>query len=172
MPLDLKQFIRSVQDFPQAGILFRDITPLLGNGEAFQSALSRFQELLKDEKIDKVVGIESRGFIFGAPLAERLGVGFAMARKAGKLPADKISVEYDLEYGTNIIEMHSDSITKGERIFIIDDVLATGGTANATITLVEQLGGEVLGLAFLIELKFLEGRKLLPGRAVYNLIEY
>ena len=172
MPLDLKQFIRDVPDFPQAGILFRDITPLLENAEAFQAALSQFHLLLKDEKIDKIVAVESRGFIFGAPLAGRMGVGFAMARKQGKLPSDKVSVSYDLEYGTNTIEMHSDSITKGERIFIIDDVLATGGTAGATASLVEELGGVVTGLAFLIELKFLEGRKSLFGRTVYTVIEY
>lgn len=172
MPIDLKKFIRDIPDFPQTGILFRDIAPLLENGEAFQAALSRFHELVRHEKIDKIVAVESRGFIFGAPLAERLGVGFAMARKQGKLPGDKISICYDLEYGTNTIEMHSDSITKGERIFIIDDVLATGRTAGATASLVEQLGGAVVGAAFLIELKFLEGRKSLPGRRVYNLIEY
>src|SRR5947207_3634956 len=132
MPLDLKKFIRDIPDFPQSGILFRDIAPLLENGEAFQSALSRFHEVLKKEKIDKIVGVESRGFIFGAPLAERLGAGFAMARKQGKLPGDKITVCYDLEYGTNTIEMHSDSVLKDERVVIIDDVLATGGTAGAT----------------------------------------
>ncbi len=172
MSLDLKSFIRSVADFPTQGILFRDITPLLENGEAFQESLHRFRDLLKDAHIDKIVGVESRGFIFGAPLAASLGVGFVMSRKVGKLPGEKISATYDLEYGTNTIEMHSDSITKGERIVIIDDVLATGGTAHATISLVEQLGGIVTGLAFLIELKFLEGRKSLQGKTVYNLIEY
>ncbi len=172
MSIDLKKFIRDIPDFPQPGIMFRDIAPLLENGAAFQSALSHFYDLIKDEKIDKIVGIESRGFIFGAPLAQKLGLGFAMARKQGKLPGDKISVCYDLEYGTNTIEMHSDSINDGERVFIIDDVLATGGTANATISLIEQLGGEVTGLAFLIELTFLNGRKNLPGRSVYNLLEY
>ena len=172
MSIDLKKFIRDIPDFPQAGIMFRDIAPLLENGEAFQTSLNRFYELIKNEKIDKVVGIESRGFIFGAPLAERLGVGFAMARKQGKLPGDKISICYDLEYGTNTIEMHSDSISEGERVFIIDDVLATGGTANATISLIEQLGGVITGLAFLIELTFLEGRKNLSGRSVHNLLEY
>ncbi|MEP7234016.1 MAG: adenine phosphoribosyltransferase [Ignavibacteriota bacterium] len=172
MLVDLRKFIRDVPDFPQAGILFRDIAPLLENGEAFQAALNKFHDLVKDEKIDKIVAIESRGFIFGAPLAQRLGVGFAMARKQGKLPGDKIAVSYDLEYGSNTIEMHSDSITEGERVFIIDDVLATGGTANATISLIEQLGGVVSGLAFLIELTFLDGRKHLQGRAVHNLLEY
>jgi adenine phosphoribosyltransferase len=169
---DLKQFIRDIPDFPRPGILFRDIAPLLENGEAFQSALEHFHDILKDEQIDKIVGIESRGFIFGSPLANKLGVGFVMARKQGKLPGDKIAVSYDLEYGTNTIEMHNDSIREGERILIIDDVLATGGTADATISLVEQLGGKIVGLAFLIELKFLEGRKALQGRTVYNLIEY
>jgi adenine phosphoribosyltransferase len=172
VPINLKKFIRDIPDFPQRGILFRDIAPLLENGEAFQSALEHFHSFLKDEKIDKIVGIESRGFIFASPLAQRLGVGFAMARKSGKLPSDKISVCYDLEYGTNTIEMHSDSIARGERIFIIDDVLATGGTADAATKLVEQLGGEVAGLAFLIELKFLEGRKSLPSRKVYSILEY
>jgi len=169
---NLKQFIRDVPDFPLPGILFRDIAPLLENGEAFQSALEHFHQMLKEEKIDKIVGIESRGFIFGSPLASRLGVGFAMARKQGKLPGEKISICYDLEYGTNTIEMHSDSISEGERILIIDDVLATGGTAGATISLVEQLGGKVVGLAFLIELKSLKGRTSLPGHTVYNLLEY
>lgn len=172
MPVDLKDFIRSVPDFPKAGILFRDIAPLLESGVAFQTALDKFHDLLQSEKIDKIVAVESRGFIFGAPLAHRLGVGFAMARKQGKLPADKISVSYNLEYGTNTIEMHSDSITKGERIFIIDDVLATGGTAEATAELVEQLGGVIAGMAFLIELKFLDGRKNLRGRTVNSLMEY
>ena len=172
MPVDLKKFIRSIPDFPKEGILFRDIAPLLENGEAFQAALQKFHDLIKDENIDKIVAIESRGFIFGAPLARQLGVGFAMARKPGKLPGDKIAVSYDLEYGSNTIEMHSDSIMSGERVFIIDDVLATGGTANATISLIEQLGGHVSGLAFLIELTFLEGRKQLAGRAVHHLLEY
>jgi len=172
MPIDLKDFIRDIPDFPKDGILFRDIAPLLENGEAFQAAMNRFHELVKDEKIDKIVGVESRGFIFGAPLAQKLGVGFAMARKQGKLPGDKISICYDLEYGTNTIEMHSDSITKGERVFIIDDVLATGGTAGATASLVEQLGGVISGMGFLLELTFLEGRKNLPGREVNCLLEY
>ena len=172
MSLDLKKFIRDVPDFPEAGILFRDITPLLENGPAFQAALGRFYDLMKDQKVDKVVAIESRGFIFGAPLARQLGVGFAMARKPGKLPAEKISASYELEYGSNTIEMHSDSICPGESVFIIDDVLATGGTANAAISLIEQLGGRIAGLAFLIELTSLEGRKQLSGQAVHNLLEY
>jgi adenine phosphoribosyltransferase len=170
--LDLKKFIRDVPDFPQAGILFRDIAPLLENGAAFQSSLTSFRELLKDEKIDKIVAVESRGFLFGAPLAQQLGVGIAMARKQGKLPSDKVAISYDLEYGTNTIEMHSDSIVKGERVLLIDDVLATGGTASAAISLIEQLGGIVIGAAFLIELTFLEGRKSLAPKQVYNLIEY
>ncbi|MEI8134212.1 MAG: adenine phosphoribosyltransferase [bacterium] len=172
MPQHLKQFIRDIPDFPEPGILFRDIAPLLENAAAFQSALDHFHVMLKDEAIDKIVGIESRGFIFGSPLAHRLGVGFAMARKQGKLPGDKIAVSYDLEYGTNTIEMHSDSISADEKILIVDDVLATGGTANAVISLVNQLGGNVIGLAFLIELTFLDGRKTLEGNNIHRLIEY
>src|SRR2546430_7986141 len=152
MALDLKKFIRDIPDFPRPGILFRDIAPLLENGAAFAFALKSFRELLGQEKIDKIVAVESRGFLFGAPLAEYYGVGIVMARKQGKLPSDKVAISYDLEYGTNTIEMHSDSISEGERVLLIDDVLATGGTANAAISLIEQLGGTVVCAAFLIEL--------------------
>ncbi len=168
----LSSFIRDVPDFPQPGIVFKDITPLLENPAGFRMTLDAFTELLKEERIDKIVGIESRGFLFGAPLADRLGAGFVMARKKDKLPGDTIAITYDLEYGTNTIEIHNDSVLPGERVMIVDDVLATGGTASAVCRLVEQLGGEIAGLAFLIELGFLDGRKALEGRKVTRLIEY
>ncbi len=168
----LQTYIRDIADFPKPGILFKDITPLIEDSVAFRLAITSFEELVKNVEIDKIVGIESRGFLFGAPLADRLGVGFAMARKKDKLPGDRIAVTYDLEYGTNTIEMHSDSIRQGERVLVIDDVLATGGTAGAVCNLVEQLGGTVTGMAFLIELSFLDGRKALEGKEVLRLIEY
>ncbi|HYM20910.1 MAG TPA: adenine phosphoribosyltransferase [Candidatus Kapabacteria bacterium] len=172
MPSLLESYIRDIPDFPKPGIVFKDISPLLENPDAFRLAVNAFEELVKDVVIDKIVGIESRGFLFGAPLADRIGAGFVMARKKNKLPADRISISYDLEYGTNTIEMHNDSITAGEHVLVIDDVLATGGTANAACSLVEQLGGAVSALAFLIELTFLDGRKQLEGRSVLRLIEY
>jgi adenine phosphoribosyltransferase len=168
----LESYIRDVPDFPRPGIIFKDITPLVEDSLAFHLAIDSFVELVREQQFDKIVGIESRGFLFGAPLADRLGAGFVMARKRGKLPGKTVSVTYHLEYGDNTIEMHHDSIKAGDNVLIIDDVLATGGTANAVCNLVEQLGGTVASLAFLIELAFLEGRKSLDGREVLRLIEY
>lgn len=168
----LDTYIRDIPDFPQPGIIFKDITPLIEDSGAFRLAITSFETLVQDVRIDKIVGIESRGFLFGAPLADRLGVGFAMARKKDKLPGDRIAVTYDLEYGTNTIEIQKDSIKEDEHVLIIDDVLATGGTANAVCSLIEQLGGKVSAMAFLMELSFLDGRKRLAGRDVLRLIEY
>lgn len=170
--MDLYSFIRDVPDFPKPGILFKDITPLIESGEAFRAATNHFHEYAQGLKLDKIVAVESRGFIFGAPLADRLGIGIAVARKKGKLPFKTFSSSYALEYGTNTIEMHQDSIGSGERVLIIDDVLATGGTANATADLVRQLGGDIVGFAFLIELLFLHGHKQLGEKNVVSLLQY
>ncbi|CAA9559146.1 MAG: Adenine phosphoribosyltransferase [uncultured Thermomicrobiales bacterium] len=168
----LAEMIRDVPDFPQPGILFKDITTLLKDGAAFRQVLDELQACCRDFNVTKVVGMESRGFIFAAPLADRLGAGFVPARKLGRLPAETVRVEYALEYGTNTIEMHRDAIAPGERVLIVDDLLATGGTCRATISLVEELGGVVAGLAFLVELTFLNGRELLAGYDIRTLISY
>ncbi len=170
--MNLQEFIRDIPDFPTPGILFKDITTLLKDRQAFRQSLDEMTAAYQDKKIDVVVGIESRGFIFGAPLADRLGAGFVLARKLGKLPARTIAAEYALEYGTNTIEMHQDSILPGQRVLIADDLLATGGTIAATASLVEQLGGEVIGLVFLIELGFLNGRSRLGNYNLTTLISY
>jgi adenine phosphoribosyltransferase len=170
--VNLKEKIRDIADFPKAGILFKDITPLLQDAAAFKYTLDQMTESYHDQKIDVVVGIESRGFIFGAPLADRLGAGFVLVRKMGKLPAETISADYALEYGTNTIEMHKDAILPGQRVLIADDLLATGGTVGATASLVEQLGGVVVGLVFLIELSFLKGRDRLKDYNITALLEY
>jgi adenine phosphoribosyltransferase len=172
MDMNFTELIRDVPDFPVPGILFRDITTLLKEGGAFQSVIDRLCEQLSTVKVDRVVAIESRGFIFGAPIAYKLGVGFVPVRKLGKLPADTISAEYDLEYGTNTVEMHRDAIQPGESIVIVDDLLATGGTTRATIELVEQLGGEISALAFLIELTELGAREYLDEYKIITLIRY
>jgi adenine phosphoribosyltransferase len=161
-----------VPDFPKKGIVFRDITTLLKNKEAFHRFIDLMVERYKNERIDKVVGIESRGFIGGAALAYALGAGFVPIRKPGKLPADKIRQEYQLEYGTDAIEIHRDAIAKGERVLLHDDLLATGGTILASCKLVEQLGGTIIGLSFLIELSFLQPRKRLSQYDIFNLISY
>ncbi|MDO8672289.1 MAG: adenine phosphoribosyltransferase [Dehalococcoidia bacterium] len=168
----LEDKIRDIPDFPKEGIIFKDITTLLKDGDAFKVVIDDLTEKFADKKIDKVVCMESRGFIFGAPLAYNLGAGFVPVRKLGKLPAETISVEYTLEYGTNTLEMHKDAIGQGERVLVVDDLLATGGTVNATISLVEQLGGNVVGIAFLIELSFLDGRNSLKEYEVVSLISY
>ncbi|MEI6042887.1 MAG: adenine phosphoribosyltransferase [Chloroflexota bacterium] len=170
--MNLSDYIRDVPDFPKEGILFKDITPLLQNPEAFRQSLDEITSAYQDAQIDIVVGIESRGFIFAAPVADRLGAGFVLVRKLGKLPSNTIAAEYALEYGTNTIEIHTDAIKPGQRVLIVDDLLATGGTVGATAKLVEQLGGIVVGLHFLIELKFLDGRARLPQYEVAALIEY
>lgn len=172
MSIDLRTYIRDVPDFPIPGILFRDITPLLGEPKAFQFVLEQFEEQCKTLKVEAVVGIESRGFIFGAPLADRLGVPFVPVRKAGKLPAHRMSVEYSLEYGVSQIDIHSDGLRKGQSVVIVDDLLATGGTARACTKLVELLGARVAALIFLIELEGLNGRKLLSEYESLALIKY
>ena len=170
--MDLKQHIRSVPDFPKPGILFYDITTLLKNAEGLKATIERLAAPYQDAKIDAVVGIESRGFILGAAVAERLGAGFIPMRKPGKLPARAVKESYDLEYGKDALEMHADAVDKGERVLIIDDVLATGGTAAAAAQLVKKVGGTLHGLAFLIELTFLNGKSKLPGEQVFSVLQY
>jgi len=168
---DLKNLIRTIPDFPKKGILFRDITPVLQDGEAFRKVITIFKkETPKD--ITKVVAIESRGFIFGASLAYLLGVGFVPIRKSGKLPWRKVKMDYDLEYGTDTIEIHEDAIKKGEKVVLIDDLLATGGTAFASAKLVEKCGGIVEKILFLVELEELKGREKLKGYEVFSLIKF
>ncbi|MCD6453775.1 MAG: adenine phosphoribosyltransferase [Candidatus Aminicenantes bacterium] len=170
--MDLKKFIRDVPDFPVKGIVFKDITPLLLNHEAFSTAVDSMTKPFEGEKIDKILAIESRGFIFGAPMALKLGAGLIIARKQGKLPWKKVKKTYTLEYGEEILEVHQDAIEKDDRILIVDDLIATGGTARAMAELVEEMGGKVAGCAFLVELTFLEGRKLLKGYRVETIIKY
>jgi adenine phosphoribosyltransferase len=170
--MELEKLIRDVPDFPKKGIVFKDITTLLQNGEAFREALNQMLKKYLDGAIDKVVGIEARGFIFGGVLAYRLGCGFVPARKPGKLPARCIREEYTLEYGSNALEIHEGSINPGEKVLIVDDLLATGGTALATAKLVEKMGGEVVAIEFLIELGFLNGRKKLLQYPLHSLIVY
>ena len=169
---DLKSKIRDVPDFPISGIMFRDITTLLEDTEAFKFVLDHLYDRYRDKKIDRLVAIESRGFIFGGALADRLGCGFVPARKAGKLPADTVEESYSLEYGTATLQLHADAIEKGQRILILDDLLATGGTLAATAKLVERLGGEVIEIAVLIELTFLKGRELIKDYPFYSMVEY
>ncbi len=164
--------IRDVPDFPKPGILFKDVTPVLQSPAAFQEAVSLLAAEAKAKGAETIVGIESRGFIFGAPIALDLGLPFVMARKFGKLPYERISEEYALEYGTNIVEMHLDAVNPGQRAYVVDDLLATGGTAAACARLVERLGGHVCGMGFLVELTFLEGRKNLLGYPLQSLIQY
>ncbi|MER3523123.1 MAG: adenine phosphoribosyltransferase [Ignavibacteria bacterium] len=164
--------IRSIPDFPKKGIVFRDITTLLKDPKAFVEAIDLFYEHFKGSAIEKVVSIESRGFIFGAPLAYRLQAGFVPVRKPNKLPAETLREEYALEYGTDALEIHTDAITPNDRVLVIDDLLATGGTMLAAARLVERLGGNVVGLAFLIELSFLHGRDRLRKYDVFSLITY
>lgn len=170
--MNLKDFIADVPDFPQAGILFRDITPLLANGEAFSYCCDKLVEFAKEVGATLIVGPESRGFIFGCPVATKLGLGFVPIRKPGKLPREQVKEEYALEYGTNTLCMHNDAVKPGDKVLIIDDLLATGGTLQAGCHLVEKLGGEVVGIACVIELLGLEGRKLLEGYDVYTEIQY
>jgi adenine phosphoribosyltransferase len=170
MALELVKFIRDVPDFPVEGILFKDITPLLGDGEAFRKVIDVLADRYADVQVDQVVAIESRGFILGAPLAYKLGAGFVPVRKPGKLPAATTQVEYSLEYGTNALEMHVDAITSGQKVLLVDDLLATGGSARAAIDLIERLGGTVIGVAFLIELVFLNGIEQLKGYDVFSLL--
>jgi adenine phosphoribosyltransferase len=168
----LPSYIRDIPDFPQPGVLFKDITTLLKEPVAFRAVIDAFTERYRDERLDVIAGIESRGFIFGAPLAYALGLPFVPIRKFGKLPADTIEEEYDLEYGTATIEVHRDAIAPGARVLIVDDLLATGGTMRASCNLVEKLGGAVAGLAFLAELTFLNGRARLHDYDITVLITY
>lgn len=168
----LKSIIRSVPDFPVQGILFRDVTTLLKDPDAFGEVIDRLAEMFEETEVDLVAGVESRGFIFGAPLAYELGAGFVPIRKPGRLPAEKIYREYALEYGTNRLEIHVDAVEPGQRVLVIDDLLATGGTARASAELVEALGGKVVGVAFVIELSFLDGRQALADYPVMSLIEF
>ncbi|MDL5511328.1 adenine phosphoribosyltransferase [Arenibacter sp. M-2] len=170
--MDLKKYVRDIPDFPEKGISFKDITPLLQDAKALASAADALFELIKNKKVDKVVGMESRGFFFAPLLATRLKAGFVPVRKRGKLPHQIISEPYALEYGTDVLEIHVDSIVKGEKVLVHDDVLATGGTAKAVCKLVEKLGGEVVQCNFLLELKFLKGRDRLSGYPVESLIQY
>jgi adenine phosphoribosyltransferase len=169
---ELIRTIRSVPNFPKQGIVFRDITTLLKDRSAFQRASDVLYEHYKDERVDKVVSIESRGYILGAVLAYRLKAGFVPIRKPGKLPAETISETYSLEYGTDTLEIHTDAIRAGERVLVHDDLLATGGTVQAGCRLVERLGGVILGLSFLIELDFLNGRSKLGSRDIFSIIRY
>ncbi|HYK98649.1 MAG TPA: adenine phosphoribosyltransferase [Candidatus Acidoferrales bacterium] len=164
--------IRDVPDFPKPGILFKDITTLLRDGESFRASIDGLMDKIGKRDVDVVVGMESRGFIFGAPIAYKLGVGFVPVRKLGKLPADVVSVEYDLEYGSATLEMHKDALAPGAKVLIVDDLLATGGTVAGTIELVKQLRGEIVACAFLIELTALKGRDKLKGFDVVTLISY
>ena len=168
----LKAKIRHVPDFPKAGILFYDVTTLLRDSEGFKIAIDNLSKPYLNRGIDLVVGIESRGFILGAAVADRIGAGFVPVRKVGKLPSATIRATYDLEYGSDSLEMHRDAVEPGQSVLIVDDLLATGGTASATVSLVKQVGGKVEGLAFLIELSFLNGRSRLPGDDVFALLQY
>jgi adenine phosphoribosyltransferase len=172
--MDFKSIIRDIPDYPKKGIIFKDITTLLKDPRAFHDVINVFYEKLKNEKIDKVIGIESRGFIFGAPLAYKLNVGFIPIRKKGKLPGDTISVNYDLEYGTDQIEIHTDALQKGERIVLIDDLIATGGTALAAIELISKMQAEIIENLFLIDLTFLGGSHSIKGLGynVFSICSY
>jgi adenine phosphoribosyltransferase len=168
----LKTTIRDVPDFPKEGILFKDITPVLSDVRLFQGVIDEFAKRYADKQIDCIVAMESRGFMFGAPLAYRIDAGFVPVRKKGKLPYKTERVEYALEYGTDILEMHQDAIHKGSRVLVVDDVLATGGTAKATCDLVSKVGGKIVECAFVIELDFLHGRDKLKGQEVFSIIQY
>ena len=170
--LDLQSKVRDVPDFPTEGILFKDITPLVADAEYFRETVERLAAWARPREPDTILGAEARGFIFGGALAYELGCGFVPARKPGKLPWETVHATYELEYGTDTLEMHRDAVGRGARVIVLDDVLATGGTAKAKIELVEQLGGEVVGVLFVIELGFLDGRKKLDGYDVHALIEY
>jgi adenine phosphoribosyltransferase len=172
--MDFKSIIRDIPDYPKKGIIFKDITTLLKDSNAFQSVINIFYDKLKNQKIDKIIGIESRGFIFGAPLAYKLNVGFVPIRKKGKLPSKTICVNYDLEYGTDQIEIHIDAIQKGERVVLIDDLIATGGTALAAIELINRIGAELIETHFLIDLLFLGGSQSIKnlGHKVFSICNY
>jgi len=169
---ELKKRIRNIPDFPKKGIVFRDITTLLKDGRAFRKAVDALYERYREHQVDLVVGTEARGFLLAAPLAYRLGAGVVPVRKPGKLPSETLHLEYQLEYGSDALEIHRDAIEPGQKILVVDDLLATGGTIEATCRMVEQLGGQIVAVAFLIELDFLQGRKKLGDREVFSLVHY
>lgn len=170
--MDLKDKIRSIENYPQEGVIFRDITTLLKDAEGMKEAIDRMTAKLEGVDFDLILGPESRGFIFGMPVAYNMGKGFVPVRKAGKLPAEVVSKEYALEYGTATIEIHKDAIQPGQKVVIVDDLMATGGTAKAIVEMVEEMGAEVAAMLFLIELDFLEGRKVLPDYKIESIIHY
>lgn len=172
MSLDLRKYVASIPDYPEKGIIFRDISPLLADGPAFREATDQIVKFAKDKGVEMIVGPEARGFIVGGPVAYELGVGFAPARKKGKLPRETVKAEYSLEYGTSALYMHKDAVKPGQRVLVTDDLLATGGTISATIDLVEQLGGIVVGCAFLIELTQLKGRERIKGYDTLALMDF
>ena len=171
-PVDLRRFVRDVPDFPKPGILFRDVTPLLGDAAALAAAVEALAAPFRDRGVEKVMGIESRGFVFGAPVAVALGTGLALVRKAGKLPWRTRRVTYELEYGSDTVEMHEDALRPGERVLVVDDLIATGGTAAAAVRLAREAGAEVVGCAFLVELGALHGRTRLGVEDVHVLLSY
>lgn len=170
--MDLKEKIRVIEGFPKEGISFKDITTLVADGEAFKESIDRIVEHLKDKNVDVILGPEARGFIFGVPVAYALGVGFVPVRKKGKLPTETVSVDYSLEYGVDVLEIHKDAIKKGQKVAIVDDLLATGGTVEAVAKLVEKVGAEVVALDFAIELTELKGRDKLEGYEIMSLVQY
>lgn len=172
MTLDLHDYVASIPDYPEKGVLFRDISPLMADGEAYRQATDQIVKFARDRGVEMIVGPEARGFIVGCPVAFELGVGFAPARKKGKLPRATVKAEYSLEYGKSSLYMHKDAIKPGQKVLVTDDLLATGGTIGATIDLVKQLGGEVVGCAFIIELKDLHGRDKIKNYDILSLMEY
>ncbi len=170
--MDYKSFIREIPDFPRPGILFYDITTLLKDPQGYRAVIDDLTARYRDDRISKVVGIESRGFILGAPLAYNLGSGFVPVRKSGKLPADVFEVKYNLEYGASSLAIHRDAVAMEERVLVVDDLLATGGTAAATVDLLRKLGAEIVGCAFMIELRFLQGRQKIEDCEVHSLMTY
>lgn len=172
MTLDLHDYVASIPDYPEKGVLFRDISPLMADGEAYHQATDQIVQFARDKGVEMIVGPEARGFIVGCPVAFELGVGFAPARKKGKLPRETVKAEYSLEYGKSALYMHKDAVKPGQKVLVTDDLLATGGTISATIDLVEQLGGIVVGCAFIIELKDLHGRDKIKGYDMLSLMEY
>ncbi|AMB94825.1 adenine phosphoribosyltransferase [Aerococcus sanguinicola] len=170
--MNFEDYIASIENYPEEGVTFRDITPLMADGEAFHAAIDQIVQFAKDKQVDMIVGPEARGFIVGCPVAYQLGIGFAPARKKGKLPRDIISVDYGLEYGENTLQLHKDAVKPGQRVLIVDDLLATGGTIQATTQLVEKLGGQVVGAAFIIELEALNGREKIPNLDIFKILTY
>jgi len=170
--MDLRSFIKDVPDYPKPGVVYKDITPLLSDGEAFRFLIDEFTKIAEQKNPDLILGIDARGFLLAAPIAYKLGKGVAIVRKPGKLPRETAKESYDLEYGSNSLEIHKDAIKPGQRVLIVDDVLATGGTVEAACRLVRSLGGEIVGIEFLIELTFLNGRNKITGYDIFSLISY